>query len=243
MQLEQHLVVGNGYARNIWYLPCPADIQHRLCVFLDGEHYQRDMQAVPALAELLEGPTSLPLSLLFVSHVAPGEGAAEYEARRTADYTCNEGYARFTAEEIVQWATRRNPGIRPSGHVICGLSLSGLQSAFTTIRHPAVFSSCLSQSGSFWWLHGRSLDLGPTKAKFWFSVGDQETATQVAHSPQLYQMMSQIAGVEMAAENCRRSGGTVHFCKYPGGHDMAAWKAELPTALRWLSAASETGKP
>ena len=235
MSLEQHTVRGTAYSRNIWYLPGPAGIRHPLCVFLDGEHYQRDMKGVSLLAPLLADPLR-PVSLLFVSHVAPGEGAPEYAARRTADYTCNDRYAQFIAEDVVRWAVARNAGTQPSGNVICGLSLSGLQSAHTALRHPAVFSACLSQSGSFWWLHGRDMSFAPTRAKFWFSVGDKETATEVAHSPELLQRISQIAGVEWAVERCRRPGATVHYHQYAGGHDMAQWRAELPKALDWLLA-------
>ncbi len=234
MKLEQHLVTGNSYARNIWYLPGPADTPHPLCIFLDGEHYWRDMEALTALKELLTEPAIPPLSLLFVSHVAPGEGAPEYAARRTADYTCDERYAQFIAQDVVHWAVTRNRGTRTHGNVICGLSLSGLQSAYITLLYPTVFSSCLSQSGSFWWLEGRDLRLPAAQAKFWLSVGDQETATGVAHSKELFQKVSQIAGVEKTADELRGRGGTVHYHKYSGGHAPAPWREELAPALRWL---------
>jgi len=194
------------------------------------------MNAQPVLEELLAEPGMPPLSLLFISHVGVGGGAEDYAACRTADYTCNDHYAKFVAEEVLQWAKSRNTGIQARDHVICGLSLSGLESAYIAFRHGNVFSAALSQSGSFWWLQGRDIRLPTTTAKFWLSVGDQETANSVTHSPELIQKISQIAGVEQAAEEFRRLGGTVHYHRYPGGHAPAPWRAELPSALRWLLA-------
>ena len=92
----------------------------------------------------------------------------------------------------------------------------------------------MSQSGSFWWLDGKEDRLSPTAAKFWLSVGDQETAEDVSHSPGLFQKISQIAGVERAAANIRQLGGTVHHHNFSGGHAAAALRQELAPALRWL---------
>jgi len=234
MKLEPHVITGRDYSRIVWYRPGPTDRPHALCVFLDGEHYHRDMDALPLLESLLAESGMPPLSLLFISHVGVGGGAADYAACRMADYTCNDRYARFVAEDVVHWAKARNPGIRDRDHVICGLSLSGLESSYITLRHNEVFSAALSQSGSFWWLQNRELLLPPTTAKFWLSVGDQEVATGVAHSPELFQEISQIAGVEQAARKFRQLGGNVRYQPYPGGHAPAPWRADLAPALRWL---------
>jgi enterochelin esterase-like enzyme len=234
MKLEPHIIFGREYSRDVWFCPGPTDRPHRLCIFLDGQHYHRDMDAVPLLETLLAEPGIPPLSLLFISHVGVGGGAADYSACRTADYTCNDRYAKFVAEDVVQWAQARNRGIRDRDHVICGLSLSGLESAHIALRHGEVFSAALSQAGSFWWLHGRELRLPPTTAKFWLSVGDEETATGIAHSPELFQAISQIDGVEQAARKFRQLGGNVHHHQYPGGHAPGPWRADLAPALRWL---------
>lgn len=230
MDLEPHTISSGEYSRNVWFRPGPQDTPHLLCVFLDGEHYTQAMDALPVLEASLEERGMPPLSLLFVSHVSSDPNLADY-ARRD-DYTCNERYAQFIVD-VTQWAQARNKGIRATGHLICGLSLSGLQAAYVTCRHPETFSLCLSQSGSFWWLQGKDDRLSPTTAKFWLSVGDQETAEDVHHAG-LHQRVSQVAGVEQAAATIRQLGGTVHYNKRPGGHAAAPWREELPTALRWL---------
>lgn len=233
MKLEQHVISSGEYSRNIWYHAGRQDTPHSLCIFLDGEHYTRDVDALPVLEALLGERGMPPLSLVFVSQVSSDPGLADYACRH-ADYACNERYARYIATDVAQWARARNKGIRAAGHLICGLSLSGLQAAYVTCRHPQTFSLCLSQSGSFWWLDGKEERLAPTAAKFWLSVGDQETAENVSHSPELFQEISQIAGVERAVANLRQLGGTVRFHKYSGAHAPAPWRQELAPALRWL---------
>lgn len=238
MPLESHVISGGEYSRSAWYCPGPSDQSHPLCIFLDGEHYHRDMAALPILEKLLAEPGMPPLSLLFISHVGTAADQQDYAACRTADYTCNDRYARFIAEDVVRWATARSAGTQAEGNLICGLSLSGLQSAYITFRHPRVFRACLSQSGSFWWLADRDVRLPTTQARFWLSVGDQETATRVAHAQGLFQEISQMAGVERAAEEFSKNGATVHYHRFAGGHAIAPWQAELPEALRWLMATS-----
>jgi enterochelin esterase family protein len=234
MELEEHVVSSGEYSRTVWYHAGPADTPHSLCILLDGEYYLRDLDALPVLEALL-GERGMPsLSLVFVSHVSSDPDQVG-DASRHADFACNERYARYIAADVARWAQARNQGIRASGHLICGLSLSGLQAAYVTCRHPHTFARCLSQSGSFWWLDGREDRLAPTAARFWLSVGDQETAENVSHSRELFQKVSQVTGVERAAAQLRQLGGTVHLHKYSGGHGAAPWRQELAPALRWLS--------
>ena len=119
--------------------------------------------------------------------------------------------------------------------MICGLSLSGLQSALIALMYPEIFSYCLAQSGSFWWLQDNPVDLSSTRSRYWLSVGDQETETEVRHPPRsLYQRVSQVEGVNAAVQEFRSLGGMVHKNTYSGGHAAQPWIEELPEALRWL---------
>jgi enterochelin esterase-like enzyme len=96
MKLEQHVISSVEYSRNIWYHAGPQDTPHSLCIFLDGEHYTRDVDALPVLKALL-GERGMPsLSLLFVSHVSSDPGQVDYACRH-ADFACNERYARYIA--------------------------------------------------------------------------------------------------------------------------------------------------
>lgn len=229
MTLEQHVITSScgEYARDVWLLPGPDDEVHPLCVFLDAEHYLRDMESVPVLVELQQSGAIPRLTCLFVSHVS-GEA-------RHSDYTCNDRYSRFLAEDVLAWARARNGRVRQAGNVICGLSLSGLAGAYVALHYPGVFSYSLCQSGSFWWLEGKDLFLPRTRARFWLSVGDEETQTGVSHPPTgMLQRISQVDGVKSAARRLESLGGTVRYNTYSGGHAAAPWREELVPALVWL---------
>lgn len=214
-----------AYARTLWLLPGPEERPHRLCLFLDAEHYLRDMDCVPLLNSLMQQAAIPPMTCLFVSH----QGGED----RQRDFVCNTAYSKWLAEDVVGWA-RERANLQADDHVICGLSLSGLAGAYLALHYPKIFSYALCQSGSFWWLADRELELPETNQRFWLSVGDQETETNVKHTPALFQKISQIAGVEWAAQRFRSLGATVEYQQYQGGHAIAPWREELPTALTWL---------
>ena len=122
--------------------------------------------------------------------------------------------------------------------MICGVSLSGLLSAYITINYPNIFSYSLCQSGSFWWEHKWFEEMArqssPIQARFWISVGDQETDENVSHSPTMFQEISQISGVEKAVQVIEELGGEVNYHLYSGGHEFAPWKEEAADAFHWL---------
>ena len=75
----------------------------------------------------------------------------------------------------------------------------------------------------------------PVRARFWLSVGDRETEVNVKHPPTgLLQEISQIAGVEKAAQILRDIGGDVYYHPYHSGHSLQSWREELSEALLWL---------
>jgi len=226
MELHKHLLEGE-YVRDVWIAPGPQNESHPLCLFLDAEHYIRDLQAFPIIEELSESGSIPPATFVFVSHVS---GAARHE-----DYACSDRYSKFIEEDVVAWAREQAPGIRANDNLIGGLSLSGLAAAHIALRRPDLFSYVLAQSGSFWWLADNPIEMPTTHSRFWLSVGDEETATEVSHPPTgLFQRVSQIEGVHSMAERLETLGATVNVNVYSGGHAAAPWRAELVPALTWL---------
>lgn len=219
------------YTRNLWLVPGPQESVHPLCLFLDAEHYLRDMGCLPIIQKLMAGGQIPPLTLAFVSHVSSED--------RQRDYLWNERYSEFLAREVVPWV-RARANIQESGNLICGLSLSGLAAAHLTFHYPRLFSRALCQSGAFWWLAQQEPELSLNSTRFWLSVGDQETATEVTHPPSgLYQEISQIEGVEWAAGRFQDQGATVKYQQYKGRHEIAPWRVELTPALTWLLSAEK----
>jgi enterochelin esterase family protein len=216
------------YTRNLWLIPGPRESVHPLCLFLDAEHYLRDMDCLSIIQQLMASGQIPAMTLAFVSHVSSED--------RQRDYLWNERYSEFLAKEVVPWV-RERANIQENGNLICGLSLSGLAAAHVTFQYPRLFNRALCQSGAFWWLAQQDLELPVNHTRFWLSVGSQETATEVTHPPlDLYQEVSQIEGVEWAADRFQDQGALVQYQQYLGGHEIAPWRVELTPALTWLLA-------
>ena len=232
MNTEQAIVEGRDYTRTVWFSAGPRQINHPLCVFLDGEHYLEGISAPSILEELTASGLIPQMSFAFVSH----NGAKA----RHEDYTCNDRFARYVSEDIFLWAKNRVPSISSNGNLICGVSLSGLASAHIALTFPHLFSLSLCQSGSFWWERQRFASLAhghtATGLRLWLSVGNEETEENATHPPTgMRQEFSQITGVQSAVDVLRASGAEVKHHVFNGGHAYGPWKDELRDALQWLA--------
>jgi enterochelin esterase-like enzyme len=228
--MESLEITSTEYARSAWLVEGPAT-NHSLCILLDGEHYRDNVHALPIFGTLMQRGSIPPMTLVFVSN-----GGA---AARQSDYVCDPQFARFIAEDVVSHARARVPSLSAERHLICGLSLSGLAAAHIALLYPTRFPAALCQSGSFWFEPDAFARLArqraPVTTRFWLSVGDEETATNVTHPPMgLFQGISQIAGVERARAALEEHGGQVSCHRYRGGHTFEPWRAELGDALQWL---------
>lgn len=197
--------------------------------FLDGELYTECVKSSAILDEAQAAGTLPPVTCVYL----PNASAA---ARHT-DYTCNEAFAAFVAEEMPRWI-KREVG-RFERVFLCGLSLSALQAVFTALRHPGVFAGVLAQSPSAWWQDewlANAVPMLPSSAhRLWLSVGTQELQTNVSHPPTpLVQTTSQFDSVRRLSAALAAQGHDIHLHEYNGGHDPACWAAELPKALAWV---------
>ncbi len=232
MELKQFEIKGKDYSRAAWFMPGPSE-KHPLCVVLDGEHYLKSMNMLSILKESVASGRIPKMSVVFVSH----NGAQS----RHEDYTCNDRFARYIAEDVVSWAQGQVGSISGEGNLICGVSLSGLASAHIALKFPRVFSSALCQSGSFWWNRKHFAKLpskhAPIESRFWLSVGDKETDENVFHPPtNMHQEFSQIVGAQSAVAALKSTGAKVNYQLLRGGHEFGPWTAELGEALQWLTA-------
>ncbi len=227
--LERHSITSTCgyYTRDIWILPGPADSSHNLAVFLDGEFYLEKMNVAPLLEDAFNRGVIPPMTCVFVSYVSNVE--------RHQDLVCNSRYSRFVCEDVIVLVRGKNSHIQGSENLLCGFSLSGLAAAYATVHNPTVFSKALCQSGSFWWLADNEVDMPSTCDRFWLSVGNEETETDVRHSPSgMHQRVSQIEGVETAVRRLEKLGGLVKSRVFQGGHSIDPWVEEIVPALTWL---------
>lgn len=203
-----------------------------LAVFLDGEFYLQRMETVSILEQLQQDGSIPHLACVFVSHIDP--------AARHRDYACNSDYTTFLAQELVPWAADA-VGANPRRVLLAGLSLSGLAAATAALAHPDVFRAAICQSPSAWFDDERLakwVSATPrVSARFWISVGRDETEADVRHPPtDMYQQSSQIASCRRLAAALNDRSVMTHLAEFDGGHDFACWERELPAAVKWVVA-------
>jgi enterochelin esterase family protein len=151
---------------------------------------------------------------------------------RHRDFAFDADFSAQLVNPMLLWLERTLGG--PRAYYLAGLSLSGLATAFTLWKHPGVFAGGLCQSPSAWWNDewlAAAIAREPAPLpRCWFSVGNQETQTDLRHPPtDMHQRTSQLDSVRRLAA---AFGQPCH--EYEGGHDPACWQAELPEALAWL---------
>lgn len=230
---ESFELTDGSYTRRVWLWQSGATEVLPLCVFLDAEFYLERINALAILDDLSASGAIPPVNAVFVSH---GDGEA-----RHYDYTCSVPFSAFITETVIPWAAEHSGSMIMGENLICGLSLSGLASAYLILTRPDLFSGALCQSGSFWWKDEWLTTNLPTfsavTGRFWLSVGDQETSAGVSHPPTgLRQDVCQRDAVGRFARALEQNGATMHLQEFSGGHEMAPWQQELPAALEYLLA-------
>ena len=231
MMFTSHTINGAHPATpcQVSYFSATSDEAKDCLIFLDGELYTDRVKAPALLAEAQAAGLLLPVACVYLPNTS---AAARHE-----DYTCNEAFASFVAEEMPHLIEREIG--RFERLFLCGLSLSALQAVFTALRRPGVFAGVLAQSPSAWWEDEWLLTALPTMQspppRMWMSVGSQELQTNVSHPPtSLVQKTSQLDSVRRLSSALSARGHNIHTHVYNGGHDPACWAVELPQALEWL---------
>lgn len=244
MNMEECLVesASGEYSRKVWLLPGAQTLPQTLCVFLDAEYYLDRMETLPLVSDWQAHAAFSAVTWVFVSHGG--------QAARHSDFVCNARYARYIAEDVLGWVRQhcdqRCVRIAERDHLVCGLSLSGLASAYLALTYPQTFSRALCQSASFWWNRewlrewlaepaASQRAAGAVRGRYWLSVGDQEVTAGISHPPSgMLQEVSQLLAVENLVGTLKAAGATVHYHRFAGGHQTAPWREELPSALEWL---------
>lgn len=198
-------------------------------LLLDGDLYNSRVKSAEAIARAQASGSLPPLACVHLPSLSAED--------RHETYTCCAPFASFLAEEMPGWVEREAG--RFERMLLCGLSLSALQSIFTALSHPGVFAGVLAQSPSAWWhderLTGMLDRLPASRGRFWISVGSHEVQENASHPPTpLVQRTSQLASVKRLTGRMAEAGHDTHLHEYDGGHDPACWGAELPQALAWL---------
>lgn len=240
--LTEHFVADRGqlFERKVWTTAIGSEHAETAILFLDAELYLQRVLALEVLQQAHEQNQAPSLFAAFVSN--------QSAAARHFDYVCNDDYAAFIAQDVVEWLQREQPAVKSL--ILVGLSLSGLAAAHIATRYPQVFRAAICQSPSFWWEQGRFAAELPiatntglqtsTAQQYWICVGNQETESGVSHAPSgLRQDWTQIAGCDFVCTAMRAKGYNVQYHGYDGGHDSHCWREDLRLALAWVGIAPQ----
>lgn len=232
MSGSEHVVPSRALdeSRAVWLeRPTRGDVDASsadVLILLDGELYRNHMPTVRLVEEWQRARAD---RTLWTSFVAQGEQPARWR-----DLQCSEPFAAFVADELVDWVVRTIDRT-PRRLVLGGLSLGGLQAAFTALRYPSRFDATFCQSPSFWWSNARFADdvreAAEVRSRFRISCGRDETESFVDHGPGLVQRMSQLEGCQLVRDAFLARGADVSYEEITGGHEYATWTREFPDCL------------
>jgi enterochelin esterase-like enzyme len=220
--------------RAVWHLAPPDEVvsdRTPCCVLLDGEYYVERMDASALIQELWASGELPVCHMLFVSHHS-GEA-------RHRECCCNPDFTAFLCKELHPWA-EETLGLGRSGqaHTLGGLSLTGLAAAYAALCAPEQFDRVLAQSASFWWSQEWLIDqferTPQLPVRFYISCGQEETDERIEHGPGLYQIRSQLAVNRRMRATLLQAGYDVSYREFKSGHNVQAWKADLPQGLKAL---------
>jgi len=220
-----------GNRRSLWVqTPRPGHRPPGLLLFLDGEHYLRDLGAVDVVQELRAAGAIPDLLSVYVSHI-------DYPTRWRESF-CNLDFPRALADELLPWLRAEFDIAKEAPAVLVGLSLTGLAAAHAGLQRPGAFEAVACQSGSFWWEDGAFIhEVGQARASdvtFHLSVGSQETDEDVDHGDGLLQRESQLTANRRLRDSLRERGFACTYREFDGGHDAASFRRDLPDCLRSL---------
>jgi enterochelin esterase-like enzyme len=212
--------------RRIWVYTPPgysaAGPPHGLLFVFDGFVYTTTVPTPTILDNLIAQKRIPPLVAVFVDNPSP-------EARRQLDNY--PPFAEFMAAELLPWV-RANFRVThdPALTTLAGSSGGGQASMCVALRHPELFGSVLSQSGSFF-------DTPDT-------YGDEWVFRQIVTRPRLplrfYLDVGRFEGNDGPV--CTRSmrnvleakGYPVAYAEFDGGHDYSCWRGTLADGLMAL---------
>lgn len=219
--------------RTLWVIePAQPTSAPNLLLILDAELYRQRVK-VNKILDTLTSNGILKNTLIV-------QVASLDRETRFRECPCHAPFADFIAHELLPWIHQRFPGVQASDRrAIVGLSYTGLAASYTALKHEGLFTHVISQSGSYWsndcWLT-RNYENAPLShpPAFYLDVGDQETQTNVQHTTNLLQTISQIEGVERFQAMLQKNGYTHRYDTFQGHHSAEDWARTLPNALKWV---------
>ncbi|MAS95459.1 MAG: hypothetical protein CMO55_19845 [Verrucomicrobiales bacterium] len=225
MAVETFMASNQALQREITVYSHDREPPTRLFLFLDAEFYLDRM----GIAEKVQSQLHKDTAFAFVAHID--------NLHRHRDYICSPSFSAFAGNAVLGEIQHRFPTLHDTGHLVGGLSLSGLAAAHLLEVFPERFDGALCQSGSFWWNDEWLTDNMPrtTGKRLYISVGDKETQKGISHQPSgMRQEVSQFDSCTRFAEQMKIQGNEVRLKTFHAGHEMEPWETEWIEAVDWM---------
>lgn len=214
--------------RKIWIQKSNSYTSPSLIIFLDGELYLK-----MGTGELITKYKFSNRSIIacFVSSID--------RQTRFNENACYYPFVQCIANELIPWLKKETEyTFDPEKSIICGLSLTGLTSAFAGFVLQAQFRKIICQSGAFWWndewltkkIKCNNLD----NLSFYLCVGNKETQACIGHYPGFYQTISQLDSNRRIRDVLIEKKIKTVYTEVEGSHSLSTWKSTLPNALHHM---------
>lgn len=221
-----------GNHRDVWVqLPrAKSPPRQGVLLFLDGEHYVRDLGADTIVEQLQREGALAPLLPVYVSHI-------DYPTRWRESF-CNADFGAFLSTELLPWIIAKFDVGAELPNALVGLSLTGLAALHAGLQHPDTLHRVMCQSASLWWQDGWLIDevqrRPASDLAVWLSVGVHEVAENVDHGDGLFQKESQLSANRRMRDALEHKGFRHLYREFQGGHDLVSFRADLPHGLSQL---------
>ena len=227
MNLSAHLFkseILKNY-RTVWIQKSNSTAPPTCIFFLDGELYLQ-----MGTEEIIASYQSANRSIIacFISSLD--------RQTRFKENACYYPFVQYISEELIPWFQNEcRCTLNPVNSIICGLSLTGLTSAFIGMVLPNHFRKILCQSGAFWWNNEWLIDQMKRsnlyRSSFYLCVGNKEKQININHYPGFFQTISQLDSNRRMRDLLISKDVLMVYEEVNGSHSQDTWKSTLPGAL------------
>lgn len=216
--------------RQVWIFTSGVAAANKrpLAILLDGQFWAQRMPVWPAIeAQTLSGALP-PACYLLIDAIDP--------LQRGRELTCNPDFWLAVQDELLPLLRRQQLWCEtPATTVVAGQSFGGLSALYAGLHWPEVFGCVLSQSGSFWWPHGRASHMPGQLTQQLATDSGKRTPLRIyletgLREPVIYQSHGQLLPL------LRKTPHKMLYREVEGGHDALCWRGGLLDGLSalWL---------
>jgi len=209
----------------------PNNPENILLVLFDSESYREEVPTPRILDNLIADGVLPSVSVAFIAN--PDSAA------RGLELPANPVFADVLAADLMPLVREKlGVDIPASRTVIAGSSYGGLASVTIALRHPHVFGSVVSMSGSFWWHPEDTPDDQNEYVSHLVATTDVKPVRMFLTAGVFETGRMGVAGILESNRHLRdvflAKGYDVTYREYAGGHDYLVWRGALADGLIYL---------